>query len=129
MGEKFSDLRRKISRTVVIWPLFVSRWPIRRIFLQKILLFYIFSDLQVTFFLVFSLYQFKNGRQNCIFHANKKLCIKKNILTKLLFYHFRTTRDFSLNFHWYIWCVVVKTTVYVFRGAVWEGFRTMRESY
>ena len=53
LGEKVSDLRRKSCRTVVIWALFVSRWPIGRIFLQKFLIFYIFSDVQVIFFCFF----------------------------------------------------------------------------
>ena len=33
--------------------------------------------------MVFSLSHFTNGRQNCIFHAKKNICNKKNILTKL----------------------------------------------
>ena len=48
-GQKVFGFALKNCRTVVIWALFVSRWPFRRIFLQKFLIFYIFSDLQVTF--------------------------------------------------------------------------------
>ena len=76
-------------------------------------------------FLVFSLNHFRNGRQNCFFQAKRNISIRKNILTKHIF-HFRTRREFFLYFHWNIWGMVVKTTVYVFRRALWEGFRTMR---
>ena len=46
-------MRRKIGRTVVKWALFVSRWPIRRINLQKILVFLFFLGPPGSFFWFF----------------------------------------------------------------------------
>ena len=126
MGGKISDLRRKISRTVVIWALFVSRWPIGRMFLRKILLFYIFSDLQVTFS-GFFVNHFTNGLQNCFFQAKRNISIRKNILIKDFFHHFRTMREFFLNFRWNIWGMVVKTTVFVFKRALWESLSIFQD--
>ena len=46
-------------------------------------------------FLVCSLNQFRNGCQNCIFHARKNIPIKKNILTKLFIIIFGLWGNFS----------------------------------
>ena len=79
-------------------------------------------------FLVFSLNHFRQGDQNCISHAKRNIPIRKNISTKL-FYRFWKMREFFLNFHWNILDMVVKITVFVFRGALWEKFPTRREFF
>ena len=109
--------------------------------------------------MVFSLNQFRNGSQNCILHAKKNICNKKNNLTEVvssisdykgcflklsLKYLMHDCQNYSLhvqrstlrrvpdyegkflNFHWKILGMVVKTTVYLFRGAHWENYLFLR---
>ena len=119
-------MRRKVGRTVVKWALFVSRWPIGRIFLQKFLLF--FSDLQVTFF-GFFVESFYKWSSKLHFSCQEEHMQWEKHFDKTFFYHFRTMRDIFLNFHWYIWCLVVKSTIYVFRGSLWERICFFREFF
>ena len=85
-------------------------------------------DLQVTFFGFFCWIILGMVVKTAFFMPRRTYAIEKKILTKLFFNQFLTMRDIFLNFHWNIWCMVVKTTVYVFRGALWEGFRTMKKT-
>ena len=66
--------------------------------------------------------------KTAVFMPKRTYALRK-IFWQIFFYQFWTMRYIFLNFHWNIWSMVVKTTVYVFRGALWEGFRTMRESF
>ena len=128
-------------------------------FCKKFYFFLYFFGPPGDFFLVFLLNHFMNGSQNCIFHAKKNRCIKKNILTKLVLsnsdykgyflklslkylmhdcqnYILRVQRSTLrrvpdcegkfLHFHWNMLGMVVKTTVYVFRGAHWEKLSSLR---
>ena len=75
------------------------------------------------YFMVFSLYHSRHGGPNWIPPAKRNISIRKNFRENLLSFP-DYGRNF-LNFHWRLLGMVVKTTVYVFRGALWEGFQTM----
>ena len=71
-------------------------------------------------FLVFSVYHSRHGGPNWIPPAKRNISIKKNFKRKFLSFP-DYERNF-LKFHWNISGMVVKTTAYVFRGALWERF-------
>ena len=108
---------------------FVSRWAIGRIVLKKVLLFLIFSGDAGNISWCFRWIILGKIVKTAFFPAKRNISIRKKILIKHFFHHFRTMREFFLNFHCNIWGMVVKTTVYVFRRALWEGFRPMREIF
>ena len=118
LGEKISYFRRKICRTYQMSTICFQMANWKNIFLRT----------SREHFLVFSLNHFRQGGQNCISHAKRNIPIRK-IFRRNFFYRFWNMREIFLNFHWNILDMVVKITVYVFRGALWEKFPTRREFF
>ena len=97
---------------------FVSRWAIGRIVLKEFLLFLIFFRTSWEHFLVFLVYPSRLGGANWIPQAKMNISIRKKFVRKLfvlsgLWAHFF---EHSLKSFRH----VVKTTVYLFIGAIWE---------
>ena len=97
---------------------FVSRWPIGRIVLKEFSLFFDFFRTSSDHFLLFSLYHSRHGGPNWIPPAKRNISVTKNFCEKT-FCPFRTMSaifEHSLKSFRH----VVKTTVYLFIGALWE---------
>ena len=90
--------------------------------------FAFFADVQGTFFGFFCWIILGMVVKTAFFMPKRTYALRK-IFWQNFFYLFRTKRDIFLNFHWNVWCLIVKTTVYVFRRALWEGFRILREFF
>ena len=87
-------------------------YPLGRIFWQNV--FFIIPDYEGTF-PKFSLKYLRQGCQNC------SLCVQTSTLRRVPDYE-----GIFLNLHWNISGMIVKTTAYVFRGALWERFSFLR---
>ena len=99
---------------------FVSRWAIGRIVLKEFLLFLIFFGRPGNIFLVFSEYPSRLGGPNWITQAKMNISIRKKFLRK----HFVLS---GLGAHFFEHSLksfrhVIKTTVYLFTGALCERF-------
>ena len=98
---------------------FVSRWAIGRIVLKEFLFFWFFLDVQKTF-LFFLLYHSKHGGPNWIPLAKRNISTKKNFVRKLFVLSVLWAHFFEHSLKTFRH--VVKTTVYLFIGPLWEKF-------
>ena len=97
---------------------FVPRWAIGRIVLKEFLLFLIFFGRPGNMFLVFSVYPSRLDGPNWIPQAKMNISIRKNFVRKLFVLSGLWAHFFEHSFKSFRH--VVKTTVYLFTGALSE---------